>query len=117
MKEEQTIYTLKLHEHIVTSDSLIITRVPGGWIYEYSIVDSLVFVPFSGEFMGGKVDITFTQEPVYEYQWLVDHGDDKLIITKWHRTEEEVLSTFRKFSHYDLVIVERLDKYKREVKG
>jgi len=67
----------------------------------------------------GKVDITFTPnlEPVYEYQWLVDHGPDQLIITRWHRTEEEVLSTFRKFSNYPLVIVERLDKYKREVKS
>ena len=52
MEEEKTIYTLKLHEYMCVNGGVLITRVPGGWIYERTDSDSdiLVFVPFSNEF-------------------------------------------------------------------
>jgi len=51
MEEEKTIYTLKLHEHVGVglNCSYMVTRVPGGWIYQDNT--AAVFVPFSDEFM------------------------------------------------------------------
>ena len=51
------IYKMKLHETLMLDDCLLITRVPGGWIYEisaetgtggYSLTS--VFVPYNNEF-------------------------------------------------------------------
>lgn len=45
----KTIYELNLHEAINESDgSLIITRVPGGWMYETSTAEA--YVPYNNEF-------------------------------------------------------------------
>lgn len=52
------IYKMNLHEIVVIAEPakprLIITRVPGGWIYSYAD-GSPIFVPFHNEFMGGVV--------------------------------------------------------------
>ena len=63
----------------------------------------------------GKVDITFTPklEPVYEYQWLFRYDSDGAIGTtdSYYKTEQEALGDY-----HDDELLERLDKYKREVK-
>ena len=51
---EKTIYNIKLHESI-SIDTVIILRVPGGWIYdEYDdnkdITTTSTFVPYNDEF-------------------------------------------------------------------
>jgi len=111
MKKEKTIYTLKLHEHMVVNAGLLITRVAGGWIYGDS--DSAVFVPFDNEFMEGKVNVTFTPEAeiVYEYQWLVRYKDGTLGTTDYYRLHE-----VGQLDSGKVELVERLDKYRREVK-
>lgn len=51
------IYKMNLHDTVVIAEpshpKLIITRVPGGWMYSYSEGAS-VFVPFDIEFMGSS---------------------------------------------------------------
>lgn len=49
------IYALKLHETIEIKKGLIVTRVPGGWLYIHKELaigssDQTVFVPFNNEF-------------------------------------------------------------------
>ena len=68
-------------------------------------------------FLGkGKVDVVFTPEPepVYEYQWLVKCGGNKSVFAteRFYKTEEELQA----FCISNVQILERLDKYKREVK-
>jgi hypothetical protein len=58
METTKSIYDLKLHEWMQVDEYLIITRVPGGWIYEYrrpsvNILEP-VFVPYSNEFNPAK---------------------------------------------------------------
>lgn len=63
----ETIYDLKLHESIKINDGLLVTRVPGGWIYDiflgvrfpdivYRKVNS-IFVPLPDgkQFKDGKL--------------------------------------------------------------
>ncbi len=51
---EKCIYKMKLHECFTIDKNIVITRVAGGWIYEYhnqnENIPSLVFVPFNNEF-------------------------------------------------------------------
>lgn len=53
-KENSDIYQLGLHESLIEDKSIIITRVPGGWLYQYlsqtAANSSPCFVPFSNEF-------------------------------------------------------------------
>lgn len=55
MNEHDVFYNMKLHENINTN-SFLITRVPGGWIYQFfgdsdsGFNVSSVFVPFNNEF-------------------------------------------------------------------
>jgi len=51
-------------------------------------------------------------KPVYEYQWLIKYLDGELVITGFHKTEEYVWNNYSNGIAY----VERLEKYKREVK-
>ena len=52
----KNIYEIGLHDITKIDECLSITRVPGGWIYEYRYpqanVLQVVFVPFNNEFMG-----------------------------------------------------------------
>jgi hypothetical protein len=52
---KKSIYDLKLHETEEVKIDIWITRVPGGWLYEYlsSKGDTtfLVFIPYSKEFL------------------------------------------------------------------
>lgn len=52
--EVDDIYKLKLHQSTNIAEGIIVTRVPGGWIYEFQKpqVNILqpVFVPFNNEF-------------------------------------------------------------------
>lgn len=63
INDMKTIYDLELHGMIQVG-SYYVTRVPGGWIYEYRVSECLygqswgkmktssaVFVPFNNEFM------------------------------------------------------------------
>ena len=46
------IYSMKIHEQIEIEreyDTLFITRVPGGWIYQIGSSDHGTFVPYSNE--------------------------------------------------------------------
>tara|TARA_R110000822_G_scaffold17244_6_gene58284 strand:- start:1898 stop:2083 length:186 start_codon:yes stop_codon:yes gene_type:complete len=59
METEKTIHNLKLHENILIDHYNVVTRVPGGWVYETS--NCSTFVPYSDEFkeardlyLGGK---------------------------------------------------------------
>ena len=49
-----SIYEMNLNDEIKVSDNLYVTRVPGGWIYQFhrpaASVLEVVFVPYSGEF-------------------------------------------------------------------
>lgn len=51
-KEE--LYKMKLHETLHLGESVIVLRVPGGWIYTTycDMKPSSVFVRFDNEFMG-----------------------------------------------------------------
>lgn len=60
-KMVEDIYKLKLNENVELQDGTVITRVPGGWIYEMSAAIAAddgeyqdfinhVFVPYSDEF-------------------------------------------------------------------
>lgn len=45
------IYKMKLHDSFNDDTTNIhITRVPGGWIYNYLIRNYTVFIPYSDEF-------------------------------------------------------------------
>ena len=44
---DKNIYHLTLHEYTKV-DNVYITRVPGGWVYEFD--ETAVFVPFHNEF-------------------------------------------------------------------
>lgn len=52
---QPAIYLMALHETITISEDFLITRVPGGWIYEIQKPQAnlleIVFVPFNNEFM------------------------------------------------------------------
>lgn len=56
-EDKLSIYKLDLFESLTLHSnfrhSILITRVPGGWIYQKEIRDhlSLVFIPFDTEFM------------------------------------------------------------------
>lgn len=62
MPKEKSIYGMKLHDSIgydmtvdgdpngTVKDNLMITRVPGGWMYIAGLDRSACFVPYSGEF-------------------------------------------------------------------
>jgi len=65
----EDIYKLKLHESCclenMDREEIKITRVPGGWIYNYTevsspvsvaspVAKSVVFVPFNNEFQLGE---------------------------------------------------------------
>jgi hypothetical protein len=49
------VYSMGLHETITISEDFLVTRVPGGWIYEIQKPQAnlleIVFVPFNNEFM------------------------------------------------------------------
>jgi len=46
-----SIYNMKLHDTYNEPDSNIhITRVPGGWIYNYVMRNYTVFIPYHDEF-------------------------------------------------------------------
>jgi hypothetical protein len=52
---EKTIYDLRLHERTTVGESLIVRRVPGGWLYEKRNRDSsMVFVSFNNDFQGAE---------------------------------------------------------------
>ncbi len=44
------IYSMKLHDTLNTDSNINITRVPGGWIYNYVMRNYTVLVPYSDEF-------------------------------------------------------------------
>ena len=48
----KTIYNLQLHERLNIDKDILITKVPGGWIYELRDTDgwNAVFVPYNVEF-------------------------------------------------------------------
>lgn len=41
---------MELHDTLNTDSNIHITRVPGGWIYNYIIRNYTVFIPYSNEF-------------------------------------------------------------------
>ena len=55
----QDIYKMQLHD-LKFIDGVAITRVAGGWIYDFpsrnGYVGGVVFVPFHNEFMKGSHD-------------------------------------------------------------
>lgn len=56
----KTIYELKMHENITIPGDIRVTRVPGGWIYEFrkphvNILE-VVFVPYNNEFQTVRKD-------------------------------------------------------------
>ena len=68
MPEEKNIYDMKLHDMIgfdmtvdgcpdgEVKDNLIITRVPGGWVYIGGMDRSACFVPYNDEFKPPNVE-------------------------------------------------------------
>ena len=56
--KELNIYQMKLHQQEKVHDGLMVTRVPGGWIYETPDASgqywSSCFVPFDNEFQCAK---------------------------------------------------------------
>ena len=54
----ENIYELELHETITISDGMLVTRVAGGWIYEFQKpqvnILEIVFVPYDNEFQQKK---------------------------------------------------------------
>jgi len=48
------IYNMKLHNAVTTENNIHITRVPGGWIYNYLIRNYTVFIPYNDEFNKDK---------------------------------------------------------------
>lgn len=58
MMSQKSIYLLALHESVSIGGGFRITRVPGGWLYNYywdeakniEVDSSLIFVPYSKEF-------------------------------------------------------------------
>lgn len=53
---EKNIYSLKLHESLVTDFGICVMRVPSGWIYDCWDLDKDcwkmgIFVPFDNKFM------------------------------------------------------------------
>jgi len=65
----------------------------------------------------GKVNVTFTPEPepVYEYQWLIEKGDEIICITEWHKTIDEVFKKYSSLYTHAVFSVHRLDECKRQV--
>ena len=56
VKDTTKIYGMNLHEVIIIDEDIYVTRVPGGWIYEFrkpqvNILE-VVFVPYTNEFRG-----------------------------------------------------------------
>jgi len=41
---------MQLHDTLETTGNIHITRVPGGWIYNYLIRNYTVFIPYNNEF-------------------------------------------------------------------
>jgi len=48
------IYAMKLHDTLNTEGNINITRVPGGWIYNYVMRNYTVMVPYHDEFNEAK---------------------------------------------------------------
>lgn len=47
----ENIYTLKFHETIIVTDiKARVTRVAGGWVYYFFLLEKMIFVPYDGEF-------------------------------------------------------------------
>lgn len=77
----KTIYDLELHEEMSLSNTLVVMRVPGGWVYSYGYVDSLadnqgvgklvvktgacIFVPYCDEFKLNKLKFIPKDKQVY----------------------------------------------------
>ncbi len=59
MNEEKTIYDLKLHEQLKISTCIYVTRVPGGWLYDYyeDGQKTACFVPYSNEFINDDINV------------------------------------------------------------
>jgi len=53
-KKVPDVYSMDLHQTITVYDDVLVTRVPGGWIYEFQKpqvnILEIVFVPFNNEF-------------------------------------------------------------------
>lgn len=51
-EDVKTIYNMALHEDLRVDQYVYVLRVPGGWVYQNYLNDSMssVFVPFSNEF-------------------------------------------------------------------
>jgi len=50
---EKKIYEMELHERLFISNIMYVTRVPGGWVYEFpgeGHTAAVVFVPYNEEF-------------------------------------------------------------------
>ena len=66
MPEEKNIYDMKLHDmtgydmtsdgEVFMSDGLVVTRVPGGWVYVMGKDRSACFVPYNDEFKPPDVE-------------------------------------------------------------
>lgn len=58
---EDNIYNLELHNATKVDNNLIITRVPGGWIYESLTKElnsiSSTFVPYNEEFKDNQANL------------------------------------------------------------
>lgn len=56
MSKEKTIHNLDLHETLKVKSDLFVTRVYGGWVYNFvdEAKNSYVFVPDSSEFQRFK---------------------------------------------------------------
>lgn len=50
VENSKDIYSMKLHKSIEINKYIVVTRVPGGWIYHFPVKNVSVFVPFDGEF-------------------------------------------------------------------
>ena len=47
------VYDLELHETVAVNDVILVTRVPGGWLYTVNLnhgENTMTFVPFNNEF-------------------------------------------------------------------
>ena len=55
-KENNALYKMELHEQMGIRNGLWVTRVPGGWIYEYGGINNAsapyaVFVPYNDDLL------------------------------------------------------------------
>ena len=52
------LYEMKLHRMLEINETMVVTRVPGGWLYNSYTehTESLAFVPYNDEFKYADTD-------------------------------------------------------------